>query len=351
MAKLNQKYIADQLNLSRTTVSRCFTNHPKINPETRAKVFRLAAEMGYSYSAQRGGNNVKLQGRKKLAVIVGISEAQRSKIDIKTAEALLTGITEKAAIEKLEVEVFYVDPQVFLPQSRARQIIKGVSCLDWKGAIIIYPLKEEAVSNIMAKFPTVSVLEDYDDCEVDCIHPDQIRGVSRIMQHLVQLGHKRIGFLSWKYAVNTPWVERRLGAYVENLYRFGLDLDPEIILNLRLEEQLPLDELDRLAAEYTRTKGVTAWVCAADHQAYHLQESFERLGVSVPEDCSITGFDGLTPPPGKKLLTSVRIPFRDIGISAVSSLIRKIDHPNTSRRNVQVSGEFVAGETSGPPRN
>lgn len=349
MGKLNQKLIADQLNLSRTTVSRCFTNHPKINPETRAKVFRLAAEMGYSYSAQRGGNNAKLSHRKKLAVIVGVSEADRAKKDIKTAEALITGISEKAAIEKLEIEAFYVDPQSFHPQSRARQIIKGISCLDWKGAILIYPLKEDAVGNIMAKFPTVSVLEDYDKCDVDCIHPDEIRGISRMMARLVNLGHKKIGFLSWKYPVHAPWCERRLGAYVENIYRLGLDLDPSIILNMRPEEQIPLDELARIAAEKTKIEGVTAWVCAADHQAYHLVEQFNKLGLNVPADCSVTGFDGLEPPEGLPQVTSIRIPFRDIGISAVSSLIRKIDHPNTSRRNVQVSGDVVIGETSAPP--
>ncbi|MBK1877924.1 LacI family DNA-binding transcriptional regulator [Pelagicoccus mobilis] len=349
MSKLNQKLIADQLNLSRTTVSRCFTNHPKINPETRAKVFRLAAEMGYSYSAQRSGNNAKLSDRRKLSVIVGMSEERLSEDDHKTAEELFTGINEKAAIEKLEVEAFYVDPTSFLPQPRARQIVKGVSCLDWKGAILIYPLKEEAVRNVMSKFPTVSVLEDYDDCDVDCILPDQIRGISRMMQHLVELGHKRIGFLTWKYPVHTPWVERRFGAYAENLYRFGLELNTDFILNLRPDEQLPLDQLYRKAAQLTREQGVTAWVCGADHQAYDLLKNFQDFGISVPGECSITGFDGTPPPEGMPQLTSLRIPFRDIGISAVSSLIRKIDHPNTSRRNVQVSGEFVEGETSAPP--
>lgn len=346
MSKLNQKLIADQLNLSRTTVSRCFTNHPKINPETRAKVFRLAAEMGYSYSAQRSGNNAKLSGRKKLSVIVGMSEERLSNEDHETAEALFTGINEKAAIEKLDVEAFYVDPSTFLPQPRARQIIRGISCTDWKGAILIYPLKEEAVRNVMAKFPTVSALEDYDDCNVDCILPDQIRGISKIMQHLVELGHKRIGFLTWKYPVHTPWVERRFGAYAENLYRFGLELNTDYILNLRPDEQLPLEELYNRAAQLTQKQNVTAWVCAADHQAYDLLRHFQKLGISVPAQCSITGFDGTPPPHDLPQVTSIRIPFRDIGISAVSSLLRKIDHPNTSRRNVQVSGEFVGGETS-----
>ena len=200
----------------------------------------------------------------------------------------------------------------------------------------------------MAKFPTVSVLEDYDNCEVDCINTDQIRGISRLMQHLADLGHRRIGFLSWKYPVHTPWVERRLGAYIENLYRLGLELDKDIILNLRKEEMIPLDELAKRAADLTKS-GVSAWICAADHQAYHLLERFQSFGINVPQDCSITGFDGITPPNGLPQLTTIGIPFRDIGISAVSSLLRKIDHPNTSRRNVQVSGEVIIGQTSAPP--
>ncbi|MEM9161024.1 MAG: LacI family DNA-binding transcriptional regulator, partial [Verrucomicrobiota bacterium] len=163
MSKPNQKLIADTLQLSRTTVSRCFTNHPKINPETRAKVFRLAAEMGYTYSIQRNATSVKLADRKTISVIVGIREADRESLDTKTADALLAGIAEKAAAQKADVQVHYVDPTKFLPAARSRRIINGISCLDWKGVILIYPLQEEAVSNILAKFPTVSVLEDYDN--------------------------------------------------------------------------------------------------------------------------------------------------------------------------------------------
>lgn len=349
MPKLNQKYIADRLALSRTTVSRCFTNHPKINPETRARVFKLAAEMGYSYSGQRNAASTKLAGRKRIAVLVGMGEADRAANDTAIADGVLAGISEKAAAERLQIEVHYVDPAEFLPPPRARRIVKSVSCLDWKGVVLIHPLKEEAVSNIMAKFPTVSALEDYDDCDVDCINLDPVRGVSRLMERLAELGHRRIGFLSWKYKVHAPWVERRLGAYAENLYRLGLDLDPRLILNLRADEQIPPDELAEQAAAMARQGAVTAWVCAADHQAYHLISAFADRGLRVPEDCSVTGFDGAAPPPGSPQVTTIRVPFRDIGISAVSALLRKIDHPNASRRHVHVAGVLVSGETSAPP--
>ena len=68
---MNQKEIAEQLNLSRTTVSRCFTNHPKINPETRAKVFELAAEMGYSYSPPRNYSEDRPRKATSVAVLAG----------------------------------------------------------------------------------------------------------------------------------------------------------------------------------------------------------------------------------------------------------------------------------------
>jgi AraC-like DNA-binding protein len=53
MADVNQQLIADRLNISRATVSRCFTNHPGINPTTRAQVFALAAQLGYTHLEKR----------------------------------------------------------------------------------------------------------------------------------------------------------------------------------------------------------------------------------------------------------------------------------------------------------
>jgi len=346
MPKLNQKEIAERLNLSRTTVSRCFTNHPKINPETRAKVFQLAAEMGYSYSVQRNANSKEDPMRNTIAVIVGIEDENRQEKD--TASEILAGISEKAAAEGLEIEVHYVSPSQFLPGPRSRRIIKNHSCLHWKGVVLLYDFKEEAVSNIMAKFPTVSALEDYDAVEVDCISQDQVRGISRIMRHLRSLGHERIGFLTWSYTVPTPWVERRLGAYVENLYRHNLELDTDIILNARKDENVPLQTLVEQAAEHVRN-GVSAWVCAADHQAYHLAAELMKLGIDIPGDCSITGYDGQKPPKGLPQVTTIQMPFKDIGISCISSLLRKMQHPVAMRRNLQVSGDLLVGETTAAP--
>lgn len=347
MSKPNQKLIAEKLNLSRTTVSRCFTNHPKINPETRAKVFQLAAEMGFNYSQQRNSVSGRDDSdRNTIAVIIGVDKSVKDAVD--TAGHILAGISEKAATAGLELDVHYVKPADLNVQPRSRKIIKNVSCANWKGVVLIYDFDEESVRNIMAKFPTVSVLEDYHNAEVDCISQDQVRGITKLMEHLHQLGHRRIGFMSWKYDVSTPWVERRLGAYVENLFRFGIELDPNLIVNLRQNESIDLPQIVATIAAEVRN-GTTAWACAADHQAYHLRSELMNHGIRVPQDCSVTGYDGVQPPEGHSQITTIKMPFKDMGISSVSSLIRKMAHPTARRHNIQISGELLVGESTGAP--
>ena len=346
MAKVDQQTIAEKLNLSRTTVSRCFTNHPKINPQTRAKVFQLAAKLGYRYSAPRNSNGPKKPGRNTIAVLVGVAESEKKQVD--TAAEIINGISEKAAAEKLQIEVHYVDASQFFPGPRPRKIVANGNSSTWKGIVLIYPFHTEAVRNLMTKFPTVSVLDNYDELELDSVNPDQTRGIGAMVRYLYGLGHRKIGFLSWKYAIETPWVERRLGAYVENLYRLGLEFDTDLVLNVRQDEQIDLEVLGAQVADFVR-QGVTAWVCAADHQAYHLISELKKHGLSVPGDCSVTGFDGINHPRGLPQLTTVKVSFKDMGISSVVSLLRTVSNPTAPRRHILISGKVIEGKTSSPP--
>ena len=180
MAKVDQQTIAEKLELSRTTVSRCFTNHPKINPQTRAKVFQLAAKLGYSYSAPRNTQGSKKSTRDTLAVLVGVPESAKKEVD--TAAEVINGISEKAAAEKLKIEVHYVDASEFLPGPRPRKIVPNGKSSTWKGIILVYPFHQEAVSNLMTKYPTVSVLDNYDELELDSVNPDQTRGIGAMVR-------------------------------------------------------------------------------------------------------------------------------------------------------------------------
>jgi LacI family transcriptional regulator len=344
---MNQKEIAEQLNLSRTTVSRCFTNHPKINPETRARVFQLAAEGGYSYAPPRNQNSERAKEATCVEVLVGVPSNAGKRVD--TAREILVGISERLAAEGLTLHVHYVDPAGFDLSPRARRIIPGLRNSECIGFILIYPFKEESVKNLISKFPTVCALDDYEELEVDCIDVDQTRGIARMVKQLQHLGHRELAFVSWKYTVATPWVERRFGAFLEYLYRNHLPFSDERIINVRQDEQIEPDEVVERVISLIES-GVTGIVCAADHQAYPLVSALKARGIRVPEDVSITGFDGEKPPEGLPQVATIRSPFRDIGVSSVVSLLRRVSLPSAPRRHILVSGHPMEGESTAPPQ-
>jgi len=141
-------------------------------------------------------------------------------------------------------------------------------------------------------------------------------------------------------------VARRFSGYVEALFMHGLDFRPEWVLNVHKNSPrlTPVEVADAVARNI-RESGVTAWVCAADHQAYQLMTDLQARGLRVPEDVSITGFDGLEPAVSMRRVTSMRVPHEQIGSSALTRLINRIQHPQSPRRKILVEAEFVPGET------
>jgi DNA-binding LacI/PurR family transcriptional regulator len=102
-------------------------------------------------------------------------------------------------------------------------------------------------------------------------------------------------------------------------------------------------------AERVRYDGVTAWVCAADHQAYQLISDLRDRGLRVPDDVSVTGFDGQDAPPGLPRLTSMAVPNADLGASAVARLVSRLLQPASQRRMTLVMPRFVEGGTTAIP--
>lgn len=347
MPKVNQQLIADKLNICRTTVSRCFSNHPKINPETRAKVLDLAAQMGYRYTAQRAPRDAAKNQTKEIGVLIGV-RPDMAELPV-TSQYMLKGISERAGAQDISLDVRYIDPaelDVMLQTSRTPKGLRAGNG-NWKGAITIFPFTTDTIINLSRRISAVSIAEDYSQGGIDCIDVDHHAGISEMVSHLAALGHRRIGFLSWRYSVESPWMYRRFGAYVESLFRRGREFDPDLCLNVRKGEDFDPDQLAKSVGKKVRD-GVTAWVCAADHQAYQLIADLKKQAIRVPDDCSITGFDGIEPPPGLPRLTSIKVPFEEMGVSSVIRLLERMKNPAGHRRHNLVEGRVVIGQTTAP---
>lgn len=347
MPPTNQELLAQRLNISRTTVSRSLANHPAISAETRARVRDLAEELGYRQSPGRR-TRAKANRSVTVGVLIGVPAET---VTMATFPFLLKGIRACAEIERVEVEICYQPPGDFHPGSSRQPVFRHIRRGDWRGALLIYPFPEPTVDVIARKISTVSLLESYDNPRVDTIDTDEVAGTVRLVRELVDAGHRRIGFLTWDYPVGGHWSLQRFGGYVEGLFSLGLEFNPKWVLNIHRDSpRLATPQLCDHVIRRLQQDRVTAWVCAADHQAYQLIQDLATRGLRVPADVSVTGFDGLEPPAHLRRVTSMQVPHEDIGMAAISRLLNRINHPHSPRRKILVEAKLLSGESIAPPR-
>lgn len=341
---VNQQQLARKLGLSHATVSRSLANNPAISADTRGRVLAAAAELGYKRSPTRALRKPREANPITIGVLIG---APLVAADRATFPAILSGIRRRAAIEHIDIDVLSIDPAELATDAGRRQLFRQIRTAGWRGVVLIYPFPTAALALITPKISAVSVLTEYADHDaLDVIDTDH-GGVQALVARLAALGHKRIGFASWAYPVGGLWAQRRYAAYAAGLAQAGLALDARWTLNIHAAQPrlaTPSDIADA-AARAIRKDGVTAWVCAADHQAYQLIADLRARGLETPRDYSITGFDGNEPPPGLPALATLRVPNEDIGASAIAQLVSRLLHLRAARRKILVEGEFIAGST------
>lgn len=344
--RINQQELAQRLNLSQTTVSRALAHHPSINAETKALVWDLAAQLGYGVTSTvkgrgaRRGNGVE---RTVIGIVIAVPRKHRGHME--TAQLVLRGIAEQSTHHRVTVDVLYHEPA----EEDARQLQRRIRQNRWKGCVLVYPMKEDLVELLSRTIPCVSVVENYRREYIDSVDADQIDAIAELVKALHGMGHRRIGFASWVYDIPTPWVYHRFGAFAETLYQLETPFDPELVVNLKRSEAMSREQVaDRIAAAVR--SGTTAFVFAADHQAYEILPLLAERGIRVPEDCSITGYDGIPPPPGQRQIATVRVPYDEIGRSAFHQLMHRIGFPTAPRRHVLVDGTLELGKSIAPVR-
>ena len=343
--KVNQQKIANELGLSRTTVSRCFTNHSGINPDTRASVFAMATRLGYTYLEPRSKDKNTSVNSKTMAVLICSDPSHDiTKDNQSPGMQLLPGISEYALINKLRLDMKIINPAQTIFEPTYFEELSKEQKTQWDGVLLIYPFPSAIISGLMHKYPCVSLVEQFGAPDLDCIDVDHHRGVSHLMQKLIDQGHKRIGFFSRRYAVEAPWVYRRYSAYVEKLARAGLPYHKEDVLNLYDADSYNLEESYKKALKQTED-GVTAWICPADHIAYDFIAVFQNFGLVAGKDYSITGFDGIPKQGSQTKLTTVQIPHRQIGYQAARRLDELLNNRFGTTQHVHLNGTVVAGNT------
>jgi LacI family transcriptional regulator len=184
----------------------------------------------------------------------------------------------------------------------------------------------------------------------DSVGPRDAEGGRLATGHLLDLGHERIAY------VRTPLVERsgdqaRSSGYRDAMRRRGLAPLPTFVWTpgsqtMRINNrQVPFD------VAMTSPEAPTALFVSNDIGAIGLIDACEAIGLRVPDDISIVGFDDITIAALKRIaLTTVSQPLMFQAERAVSLLLERIERPTIAPRHVRVPVELRVRESTAPPR-
>ena len=211
------------------------------------------------------------------------------------------------------------------PEEEDRQLQKIKEVKGIKGILISPHVVQQVLEKRVLEYKdlmrtgisVVCIDRDVSDMGLSCVFFDDRRGAKLAVTHLVSLGHRRIGFVH-QMPDNLRNRERFLG-YKDALQEAGLSFDETLVVKSSDRFQ---DELKTLMRDPRRP---TALSCTNDYCASMVVDYTSRLGIRVPEDLAICGYDGpdLKTSPFS-FLTTV---FRDryvMGTKAVEILLRQI---------------------------
>jgi DNA-binding LacI/PurR family transcriptional regulator len=183
---------------------------------------------------------------------------------------------------------------------------------------------------------------------------DDAGGVRAEINHLVELGHRRIAYL---IAPHEPFHARRLAAYQDALLQNGVTPNPRWVRHLRELWTYPTRFVGAASARMAEwlhedwdELSCTALLCQNDQTAIGAMEALQEAGLHVPDDVSIVGFDGTEAAEYcRPCLTTVKMPLFEIGARGVELLIQQINGEQDTQ-SVALPTKLKIGDSTALPR-
>jgi LacI family transcriptional regulator len=344
---VTQRQLARELRISTAAVSKVFRNGSDVSEETRARVLDAAARRGYRLPE---GRAFAAGAGPAAARFIGVFYCQGPPLPAEPREQqqhgsvlYLDGLSEAASRFNVSLVVHRVggdSSDILEPAKQPPAFRDGLLA----GLVLIYRFEPHVVQALARQSPCVTLTHFVPGARCDHVDSDHIGGMSKLVEHLHGQGHRCIGYLGG--ARPFAYDEARFGSYARALARFGLGFKPWMLINAIEHDADARRVTERAVAAMAR--GVTAWCCVSDGAARALWRELRGRCVRVPRDVSITGFDANQPWPDEERITTVAAPFRDMGVEAVRTLLRRIEDPTAPRRQVLLDCALELGVSTGP---
>jgi LacI family transcriptional regulator len=331
--KVNLTAIAREAGVSVPTVSRVLNGRSDVSPQTRERVETILREYGYRRRATRN------------RIPAGLIDLVFNDLDSPWAVEIIRGVEEVAHSTGIGTVVSAIHDRA----DSMRQWLQNLRVRATDGVIFV---TSDVTPPLHAELRRLNIpLAIIDPAGVPVIDVPTIgatnwAGGLSATEHLLSLGHRRIGFIAGPKRLLCS--RARLDGYGAGLAAAGVAIDPELIQQGDFYHESGCAAADVLLRLH---RPPTAIFAASDQMAFGAYEAVRRRGLRVPDDISVVGFDDLpesrwTSPP----LTTVRQPLTEMGLLAARTVLRMARGENIETPRVELATELVVRDSSAAAR-
>lgn len=329
--------VAREAGVSIATASRAMSGTSGVSPQVAERVRQIAGDLGYVanlHARSLAGGPTSVVG----LVVHEIGDPYFSEI--------ASGVLSVAASEGLTVQICHSgrDPEAELTQVRTL-IANGVGAIIIAGSGFVDAAQQSRLIGVLQRYRDdggrVAVIGRH-HLRADTVQPDNLEGGRTVTEHLLGLGHHRIGLISGSRDLTT--IADRLTGVDAALQEAGLDLARQPLVEAAFTreggKQAVADLLDR-------APDLTAVIALNDDMAIGALSVLRQRGISVPGDISVTGFDDVAVAgdlsPG---LTTIRLPMSEMGGQALRLALAP---PAKRPRRRRAAHELVVRDSTASP--
>ena len=352
MGRVTLQTVADKVGVSRMTVSNAFSRPDQLSETLRSTILAAAAELGYS-----GPDPAARALARGSAGSVGVlmTDSLSYAFTDEVATGFLGAVTAELAPTGLALSL--VSSSVTGPRIPARDV-------PMDGALVYSCLGDSAALDWLVRRNLPLVYVDQDPpADAPSVNVDDRGGARSAAQHLVDLGHRRVGIVSGeRHGPYDVLVEPLMASehYVSRERMLGWTdaLAPAGIEPLVVRQALTPEDGAHQAAGVLLDldEPPTAILCFSDVMAYWVVRAAEDRGLTVPGDLSVVGFDDN--PLARRMrpaLTTVRQDVAAKGRAAAAALTGAIETVQAGgtpeARHVLLPTELVVRDSTAPPRS
>lgn len=321
--RITMQDIADACGLSRNTVSKIFNGRGAVPEATQQLVLQKAQELGYYQVPESITESVDPAGNSKNIALL----TSRMPSDYHFGTFFIPAFAERLSRAGYTLTMYEVPPEDLLAGRLPPHMPLGQTA-----GILSIELFDQSYLDMLSRLGLPVILVDaYADANItslscDLISMENVASTVEVTARIIASGARRLGFVGDMRHCNS-FHERWMG-FCTALSEAGVPLNRDLcILSNDME---PYSDEGWLLEQLHRMPAIPeAFICASDFLALHMMAALKRLGLVIPDDIMLAGFDGVPQSAVvEPSLTTVQIPNADIGRMAADILLDRIKNPD-----------------------